>query len=67
MAAAVAGQSTARKVGLAVGAGLAAGLGAYYITQVCTRACCSLVVKRCWCALVTVERSKIVERSGAHS
>lgn len=35
MAAAVAGRSTAQKVGLAVGAGLAAGFGAYYITQVC--------------------------------
>lgn len=34
MATAVASRSTAQKVGLAVGAGLTAGMGAYYITQV---------------------------------
>lgn len=34
MAAALASRSTAQKAGLAIGAGLTAGLGAYYITQV---------------------------------
>lgn len=33
-ATAIAGKSTAQKAGLAIGAGLAAGFGAYYITQV---------------------------------
>lgn len=34
MAAALASRSTAQKAGLAIGAGLTAGMGAYYITQV---------------------------------
>jgi hypothetical protein len=37
MAAAVAGRSTAQKVALVVGAGLTAGFGAYYVTQVHNR------------------------------
>ena len=45
MAAALAGKSTAQKAGVAIGAGLLAGFGAYYITQVSSPAILHLALK----------------------